>query len=254
MIPVLALGGADSFDWAREFRPFTPFHWITSGTCAALIVASCILGSRWRATARERRLRLAWAGFVFLVQAVVCVYFIAEMGVSRGLPFQICDLAGWVAGVALLTRARTARVILYYWGIVLSTQAFVTPIIQGTGSGYMAPYYWAFWLQHLTIVGSAVYEVVVLRFRPTWRDCAFAVAVTSAWVAVMFVFNRAMGTNYVFVGPSTPNAPTILDALGPYPWRVLWIAAIAISAFAVSTGVWADNRRRTPGPPAAAAG
>lgn len=254
MMTALAQDGAASFDWALEFRPFTALHLVTAGVGLALMATSSWLGVRWRRTPRELRLRMAWVWAVFAVQVAALVYFMRPpVDYTTSLPFHICDLAGWIAAFALLTQRRWLRVMLYYWGIGLSTQAFITPILRGEGSGYATLYFWAFWGQHLTIVGSAVYDVVVLGFRPTWRDFGTAVGLSSVWVGSMFVFNRIFGTNYAFVGPTRPENPTIIDRLGDYPLRVLWLALIVTAGFAVFTAVWPGARKRDgrPRPPPA---
>ena len=248
MIPLLAQVAAGDFDWAVEFRPFTAFHLITAGSCIAAMGVAAWLGTRWRGTPRERHLRLGWVAVVFAIQVLALAFFLRDFDLKNGLPFHICDIAGWIAGFALLLQRRWLRTILYYWGIVLSTQAFATPILRGYGSGYTSLYYWIFWMQHLTIVGSAIYEVIVLRYRPTWTDLRTAVLITSSWVATMFIYNRVFDTNYVFVGPSRPSNPTILDQLGEYPWRVLWLCLIVATGFVIFTAIWPCNfpGRRAP--------
>ncbi len=244
MIALLAQAGA-AFDWAHEFRPFTAFHWVTSGVCFAAIAVSSFAGARWRGTPAERRLRVSWIWAVLVVQVLSLIFFMRPpVDWTIALPFHICDLAGWVAFVALLTGRRWARSLLYYWGIVLSTQAFLTPILRGPGSGYAHAYFWVFWGQHLTIVGSAVYDVVVGRFRPTWRDFVIATGLSTFWTACMFVLNRFIGANYLFVGPTRPENPTLIDKLGDYPLRVLWLGLIVTAGFAVFTVVWPSARKR----------
>jgi len=245
---VLAQSGAGSFDWATEFRPFTALHWITAGLCIASIIASTVLGIHWSGTARERVLRHTWAYIVLAGQVAAQVYFLwPPIRYDIALPLHICDVAGWIAGFALLTQKRWLRIMLYYWGIGLSTQAFVTPILRGEGSGYATMYYWVFWMQHLMIVGSAIYDVAVLRFRPSWRDWAIGAAISSAYGACVFALNLLIGSNYLFIGRARPDNPTLIDHLGDWPLRVLWITVIVLGGFAVVTAVWPSAWRR-PGP------
>jgi len=228
---------AEAFDWAHEFRPFTLFHLATTGMCVAAIASASWLGVRWRGTAREGLLRRAWAWLVLAGQGVLAIYFMwpATFDLRVSLPLHICDIAGWISGLAMLTGRRRLRVILYYWGIVLSTQAFLTPVDR---SGYASAGYWAFWGLHLMIIGSAVYDIVVLRFRPTWRECREAVMITASYTACILLLNIALGTNYVYVGKSTPHNPTIIDHLGQWPLRVVWIGLIVTAGFALFTAIW----------------
>ena len=38
--------------------------------------------------------------------------------------------------------------------------------------------------------------------------------------------NHEAGTNYMYLGDSLPEKPTILDALGDYPARIGWIVLL----------------------------
>lgn len=244
MMLTLAQGGAGSYDWAHEFHPFTAFHWVTSGVCLAIMALTSGLCLWWRGTRREFIFRRSWAVCVLVFQVVFVIYYVRPpFDIAYSLPLHICDLAGLFGGLALLTQKRWTRVILYYWGICLSTQAFITPVLH-SDFGYADIEYWAFWGLHLVIVGSAVYDLVVLRFRPTWLDFRTAVLGTGAYTAAIFVFNRKLGTNYLYIGPRKPDNPTIIDHLGEYPWRALWLCLIVIAGFAVFTAVWPSAWRR----------
>ncbi len=256
MTVLVAQNGAEAFDWATEFRPFTLFHAVTTAACIAVIAAATILGVRWRGTPRETFLRRAWAWLVLGGQVVLGIYFLwPPFDVQYSLPLHICDVAGWISAFAMLTDRRWLRVILYYWGIVLSTQAFLTPVLHGHGSGFATPNFWAFWGLHVMIVGSAVYDIVVHRFRPTWRDFRTAVLFTASYTAAIFVLNIILKTNYVYVGNLRPLNPTIIDRLGDWPLRVVWLGLIVTAGFALFTAVWPTAWKPTPGlradPPAA---
>lgn len=239
---------AAGFDWGHEFRAFTPFHWVTTGVCLAAMVASSCLGVVWRGDRRELLLRKSWAWVVLGTQVVLLVYyFMPPFDFRRALPLHICDVSGWIAGLALLTQKRWMRVLLYYWGICLSTQAFITPVLGGPGTGYETPSFWAFWGLHLMIVGSAVYDLVVLRYRPVWRDLKLGIILSAIYVNSVLVFNLVFDANYIYTGKSKPEFPTLIDKLGPWPWRVLLLYAICAAGFTLFTAVWPCNWKRRGG-------
>src|SRR5205085_885108 len=64
---------------------------------------------------------------VVLVPFQVYVLLPWMWNVSYSLPLQLCDLAWITAVYALWTRRRWAHALLYYWGLTLSSQAFITP-------------------------------------------------------------------------------------------------------------------------------
>jgi len=154
----------------------------------------------------------------------------AQFDLAETLPLHICDLGNLLAGVLfLLPRPpRVMRSVLYFWAFALTIHGFITPVVE---EGPASPGYWLFWLNHGVVVGCAIYDLVVLGFRPTWRDGLSAAAVTAGYVAVILPINLLGGWNYGFVGAELPEVRTVIHALGPWPGRVFLIAALGAVAF-----------------------
>ena len=228
------------------FRPFTLDHVIALAWTGTLIAGSCWLGRRWlkRGEAmKERQFAAMWGGFLVGINAWSIAYWLAPARFDAGesLPLQLCDIAALTAPLVFLVPGwRLPRALMYFWGIGLSTQAFITPTV-GQGPGDVR--YWLFWFIHVAIVGSAVYDLVVRGFRPTRRDLVWTWCVTFVWVAAVFVLNIVMhrsgiaGANYGYVGETTPESPTVIDRLGQWPARagvmVLLVTAIFVALWAV---------------------
>ncbi|MGH3670818.1 MAG: TIGR02206 family membrane protein, partial [Pseudonocardiaceae bacterium] len=96
---------------------------------AALVTA----GRRCRGTPAERRLSwtLAVVFAVFLVS--VEIYWLLPWQVTSkfALPLQLCDLAGIAAVWALCSYSSTAFALTYFWGLTLTSQAFISPELGG---------------------------------------------------------------------------------------------------------------------------
>lgn len=182
------------------------------------------IGRAWRGTARERRLRIGWCASVFTLQGVGIIYWLAprnfELDVS--LPLHVCDLVAWIGPLALLTQNRTLRALTYFWGLGLSSQAFLTPVLE-EGAGTFR--FWLFWLGHTQIIGCALYDVAALGYRPRWRDFVIVTIAGVVYIGAMLAINLPFGLNYGYVGRTTPDAPTLVDVFGPWPWRigVMWL-------------------------------
>jgi hypothetical integral membrane protein (TIGR02206 family) len=132
--------------------------------------------------------------------------------------------------------------LLYFWGFSLSTQALLTPDLV-SGPGTLA--FWIFWVMHVLIVGGAVYILVVRGYRPTWRDCLFAIGMAWVWLILIFTLNWVTGYNYGYVGNAKPSQPTLIDYLGPWPLRVLWMGLLGSAAMLVLQLPWVLRRPRT---------
>lgn len=227
--------------WLLTFHPWGLLHAISAGVGLAVIIGLSWLGLRLRGTLAEEPFRRRWGIFILCTWCVVNLIWFSpwKFEIAKSLPLQICDWAGFWAGLVCVTRWHWPRVLLYYWGIGLSTQAFFTPTVR---DGLDSFDYWQFWINHTQIVSTAFYDVIVRRYRPTWRDWRFVSVVSVMYAAVMVGFNSLIeGANYVYVGNTKPDNPTLIDKLGPWPLRLLPLTAIGIGAFTVLTLVWERN-------------
>jgi hypothetical integral membrane protein (TIGR02206 family) len=158
--------------------------------------------------------------------------FPVRFGNDYRLPLQVCDLAGLIAGLALLSGVKWLNTTLYFWAFALSTQAFITPIVR---EGPALARFWQFFESHTIIVGAAVYIVAVRGYRPLFKDYLFGIGITVLYAAIILPLNRLTGWNYGYIGPSKPDAPTLIDALGPWPWRLLPLTGLVVGAMLI---VW----------------
>ena len=236
-------------DWLTTFRPFGAMHARGVVVCAGLMIAAVVIGRRLRTTGtgerREKLMRLWIAAWMLAFQAGQQTYLLMprHFDWAVSLPLHVCDLIAWTAPIALRTQWRVLRTMLYFWGIGLSTQAFFTPILR---VGPAEPHFWFFWLGHLHIVGAAVYDLVVLRYRPRWTDALIACAVSVGYLASAMLANHFLRdhfANYGFVADLQPTNPTLIDRLGPWPLRVVWLSLIVVAGFHAIWAVWPIGRR-----------
>lgn len=225
--------------WGATFHQFSRTHFVTVACCALVIAAVVSIGRR------QRRLndlaRGAADGPGQLLGALALAHwfclqvwwnFPARFGDDYRLPLQVCDLAGLVAGLSLLSGKRWLNTMLYFWAFALSTQAFITPIVR---EGPALARFWLFFESHTIIVGAAIYIVAVRGYRPLLRDYLFGVGVTLLYAAIVLPLDLLMGWNYGYIGRGKPGAPTVIDSLGPWPWRLLPFTGLVVGAMLI---VW----------------
>ena len=231
---VVSGGGAG---WDGGFSPFGLHHLVVVLLCVAVAWWVILLGRRWCGTGRERVLRGCWAWGTLAVALAVDVYWAmpSRFSIGESLPLHLCDLAAHAAPLLMLSGRRWGSTLLFFWGIGLSTQGFITPTLE---QGPSDVFYWLYWLQHLGVVGGGVYVAAVGGYRPGVRDVALAFCVTAALGFVMIGVDQALGVNYMYVGDRLPDRPTLLDALGPWPSRLVWLGLLVLVAFALT---WAGS-------------
>lgn len=227
------------------FRPFSTLHAVMVATCAFVIAAACAMA--WRAKrkglTRSTRWERWWGWSIVLSQAVIAVWWLlpdawnleSRLNIERAVPLNLCRLVVWIAALAMLSSARWPRSLLYFWGLGLSTHAFVTPVFE---EGPAQAVFWVFWLGHAQIVGTAVYDVVVRGFRPRCSDFTLAASAGLAYAAVVIAVNATWHTGYAGLGRATFDLPNLAKSLGHWPWRPLWIVCLALAWFVIIWRAW----------------
>jgi hypothetical integral membrane protein (TIGR02206 family) len=181
--------------------------------------ALCRLGLRFRGTGRQDRLERGLALFALgiWVAANIWQFLPWNYRFDESLPLHVCDLLGVVAFLSMATRHRWPTALLYFYGLGLSTQTFITPVVK---EGPIYSFFWLFWVTHMVVVGYPFYSMVVRGYRPTWRDYGLAVGVAAAYFVLILPFDLLLDVNYGYVGRGLPERPTLIDALGSWPWRL----------------------------------
>lgn len=167
-----------------------------------------------------------------------------RISLAKSLPLELCDVAAILAPIVLLTSWRPVRAVLHFWAFALCSQWLFTPVTP-TGPETLA--YWVSFSLHASILGTAAYDFAGRGLRPTWTDWRIAVVAGVVYAAVVLPMNVWIGANYGYVGNRLPQTWTIVHELGPWPWRVLVIATLAILAMAIvqlivgPCGRWLDR-------------
>lgn len=219
---------------------FHPFGWLHAAALAAILALTALAV----ALARRRPLPAApttperavgWGYVAAWITTYTFLLFPPLAEPAKTLPLQLCHWNALAAALLLATGWRWLRPLVYFWGFALSTQALITPALREGPALYA---FWFFWTTHGLIVGVALYDVLARGYRPGLRDYGIACAGAAAYVAIILPLDLAFGWNYGFLGPSKPEFPTIVDALGPWPARLALIVLLVAGAMALALLPW----------------
>jgi len=221
----------------REFIAYGPSHLVVFLVFAVVAAAVVWFGRRHGESAAARRGERGGAVAMLVVQVGMVVYSNApsRFGVDHSLPLQLSDLVAFAAVYALWSRRHWAYALTYYWGLVLSTQALVSPALSGPD--FPGRDFLVFWGLHLFVVWAAIYLTGGLGMRPGWRDYRVTVVVTVGWAALAMTVNAFTGANYGFLNRK-PAVDSILDVLGPWPWYLIPEIALVLGVWALMTWPW----------------
>jgi hypothetical integral membrane protein (TIGR02206 family) len=226
----------------REFSAFGPSH-LTVLVLFAIGGAALVWIGRRQTESQSHRLGRVLGALILAIFGVALVYKLVQPSIGSSVPLQLCDLAELTAAYALWSRRHWAFTLTYYWGLPLSSQALITPDVDGPD--FPSHGFLTFFALHLLIVWTAIYLTWGRGMRPGWRSYRFAVITTLAWAAFTFVFNTIAGSDYGFLNRK-PVSASLLDLLGPWPFYVLAEVAIVGAVWALMTWPWGMKRRSIP--------
>jgi hypothetical integral membrane protein (TIGR02206 family) len=143
------------------------------------------------------------------------------------LPLYLCDVVSLVLAVALITRRPRWVEIGYLWGIGGTVQGLLTPTLY---FDWNTPEYYAFFLQHGGVPVAALTLVFGAGSVP--QPGTFRRAVLWSWVYMggVMLLNVLLGANYGFLN-GKPGVGTLFDYMGPYPWYLVTLQAVAFSLY-----------------------
>jgi hypothetical integral membrane protein (TIGR02206 family) len=213
------------------FRLFSAEHLLPLAAIAALCLLIALLVPRL-GTRTQSWLRWGLAAFC-LANWLAWDFWQRANGLwnlQYSLPLHLCTFSVPFAAVMLASRQYRLFEVLYFWGFAGATQALLTPDL--TANGYNIPHfvYWIFWTSHGAILWAVVFAIAAWGYRPTWGSIWRAVLATNLFMLFVGLVNWLTGGNYMFVA-RTPEFPSLIDYLGPWPWYLIPLQLLGIAAF-----------------------
>lgn len=138
----------------REFHQYGPSHIAAMTLFACGAMALVWLGRKQT----ETQARILGRVLGVITAAIYVVVLAAGLNPPRlevSVPLRLTDLATVVGAYALWSQRHWAYALTYYWGLVLSSQALISPALDGPdfpSFGFLA-----FWSIHLLVVWAAIY-------------------------------------------------------------------------------------------------
>jgi hypothetical integral membrane protein (TIGR02206 family) len=162
--------------------------------------------------------------------AVEHAWFIARgaWSLDFNLPLHLTDVVTVVAVLALWTARPLLVELTWFWGLTASLQAVLTPDLGS--ADFPELLYWTFFITHSGAVVAAFVLVVGRRIVPRPGAVKRVFAATVVVAAAAGAANLASGGNYMWLREK-PEAGSLLDFMGPWPWYILSAAALALLLF-----------------------
>jgi hypothetical integral membrane protein (TIGR02206 family) len=177
---------------------------------------------------------LAYAATIYLQMAMA-----GELSVTYALPLELCHCVMFACLVSLLRPNRLASEIAYFCGLAGTLPAMMTPDI---GTGFPSWEYVQFYWAHGSVLLVIAFLIAGGGFRPRAGSMWRVLIAVNVYAVVVGAIDAAFGWNYGYLC-AKPSHPSLMDYLGPWPWYLLSLEAVAIVAFWLLDLPWRLARR-----------
>lgn len=174
-----------------------------------------ILFARGKDTARQYRI-LFYLSLIPCIGTLLKYPFIFANGsfdLKEDLPLHLCRFIAVLAPLVALWKNRFWMGVFYFWILVGTLQANITPDVE---FGFPHWSYFAYWMMHTVLVIVAFYYIFVLKIKIGWRDLGHAFIMMNVFILATLAINFMLDSNYMYT-MAKPPVRTMLDLLGPWP-------------------------------------
>ena len=208
------------------FVLFGPAH--LAGLAVVIVLNLAIVHYRRRFSPGQRRtLRYVLAAVLLINESLwhVWNWTTGQWTIQTMLPLHLCSLLVFLSAYLLVSGSYSIYEFVYFLGIAGASQALLTP----DAGIYGFPHFRFFqvMVSHGAIVTTAIYMSVVEGYRPTWRSIGKVILVGNLYLLLVGGINGLLGSNYLFIARK-PETASLLDVLGPWPWYILVMEALAL--------------------------
>lgn len=159
------------------------------------------------------------------------------------LPLHLCSVFVFLSAYMLVKKSYSIYEYAYFLGIAGASQALLTP----DAGMYGFPHFRAFqvMISHGAIITAAVFMTLVEGYRPTWQSLKRVLIGGNIYMAVIFVFNLLIGSNYLFIAHK-PETASLMDVLPPWPIYIFFVEliGIAVCLLLYAPFLWSDLRKK----------
>lgn len=210
--------------FAKEYTG-VPFVWFGAAHLTALGIVGLIVGSLFiiqkaATTNQHNILRYGLASILVINQLArhIWINYYGEWSIQWNLPLHLCSIFVWLSAAMLISKSYAIFELAYFLGIGGALQALLTPDV-GT-YGFQHFYLIQFFIAHGSIMIASAYMAIVVGYSPSWISIKKVFIWLNGYLVFVTAINLMIGSNYLY-SLRKPNAPTLLDYLGPWPWYIL---------------------------------
>lgn len=215
----------------QPFEMFSDVHLITILLIFVINVLSAFLFYKYVGCRPIKWFRYCFAVFLLSLQGIFTVWEVCvkDWSAAYSLPLHLCDVAVILAGIMLLSKSKILFEITYFWGMGGSIQALLTPDLAYPFPHFM---FFFFFVYHGAIITAILFKIFSENYTVLFKSIFRVFAFTNAYALAIAGVNLFTHGNYLFICRKPLNA-SLIDYLGPWPWYIISLEAVAMLTFLI---------------------
>ena len=208
-----------------DFAMFSGSHFVV--LAIFLVMAVLIFLNRGKFQGEKwRKAEIGVAISLIVIEITYHIWMIVNHSwtLKHSIPLELCNISLILCVLLLLTRKKIIFEILFFTAVLGATQAIFTPALN-----YDFPHFrfFHFFYAHMMVVWVTLYYTWVKGYHPTFFSVLKLIVFLNILLPVILFVNKTTGGNYWFLRHK-PEGPSLLDALGPYPWYIFSLEGLLV--------------------------
>ena len=164
--------------------------------------------------------------FIIIIWTIIKIV-LDDFDLKTDLPFHLCNLIALLMPIYAFTRKKVMYEILLFWVFTGTIQALFTPDLN---NGFPHFTYIKYWFAHAGVVVFMLYATFVYNHKPDVKSIFKSYIALQIYVGFVCIVNLILDSNYFYINKK-PNATTLLDMFGDWPYYIIVAELILIPFF-----------------------
>nr|WP_295974522.1 TIGR02206 family membrane protein [uncultured Bacillus sp.] len=208
-----------------DFNLFSGSHFAV--IAVFLIISVFIFLNRKNSTGENwRKAEIGAAISLITIEIVYHIWMLVNGSwtLSHSIPLELCNISLILCVLLLLTREKIIFEILFFTAILGASQAIFTPALS-----YDFPHFrfFHFFYAHMMVIWVTLYFTWSHGYYPTFKSVLKLIVFLNILLPIVLLVNQLTNGNYWFLRHK-PEGPSLLDALGPYPWYIFSLEGLLV--------------------------
>lgn len=178
---------------------------------------------------------------LFVIIGTILKFYGDSFNIKEHLPLHLCSFLALIIPIVSFKRRYLHYEIIFFLVLAGTLQSIITP----SSYNFLNFEFFRYWLVHAGLVLFMMYATFVYKMRPKLKSVGKSFIGMQVYMILMFVINYFLGSNYFYTNRK-PDAASMLDLFGEWPYYVFVVELIVIPYFSLIYLPFYLTRKKSP--------